>query len=48
MKKKEDRKKVFSKINSQSSKEKYEIINRSALNSFYQIEEKKKKLQQEK
>jgi tRNA splicing endonuclease len=49
-KKKEERKKIYTKIHSQSTKEQANI--RSTLNSFYQVEENKKrmlkKIQQEK
>jgi len=38
MKKNEDRKKIFSKIHCHSTKEQNDIMNRSTLNSFYQIE----------
>lgn len=50
VKKKEERKKIYTKVYSQSNKEQANI--RSTLNSFYQVEENKKrmlkKIQQEK
>ena len=52
LKKKEERRKVFTKIHSQPTKQQVNMLNRSTLTSFYQLEENKKrmlkKLQQEK
>jgi tRNA splicing endonuclease len=44
MKKKDERKKIYTKMHSQSTKEQADLLNRSTLNSFYQIEENKKRM----